>query len=122
VNETERPNRLCFERLGLEVARHHQVRNRPCSEFESLTPSQGRYVSSNAAGFAQRLRASDAKEEEDNDEITNVDVGVVVGAGMTFDRLVIEARYSFGLTDVRGAEFEDKAQNRVFSVLAGVRF
>ena len=68
------------------------------------------------------IRSDDAKEEEDNDEIKNVDVGVVVGAGMKFDRLVIEARYTFGLTDVRGAEFEDKAQNRVITLLAGVRF
>jgi hypothetical protein len=39
VNETERRNCLCFKRLGPEVARHHQLRNRPCSEFESLPPS-----------------------------------------------------------------------------------
>lgn len=40
VNETERRNRLCFKRLGPEVARHHQLRKQACSEFESLPPSQ----------------------------------------------------------------------------------
>ncbi len=38
VNQTERRNHLCLKRLEPEVARHH-VRNRPCSEVESLPPS-----------------------------------------------------------------------------------
>jgi hypothetical protein len=54
------------------------------------------------------VRAGDAKEEDYNDEIKNVDVGVAVGTGMTFDRLVSEARYTFGLTDVRGDEFNPR--------------
>jgi hypothetical protein len=57
------------------------------------------------ASLFVNLSGGDAKEEEDNDGIRNVDVGFVVGAGMTFDRLVIEARYTFRLTDLRGAEF-----------------
>jgi molybdate transport repressor ModE-like protein len=36
VIETERRNRLCLKRLEPEVARHHHVGNRPCSEEQAL--------------------------------------------------------------------------------------
>jgi hypothetical protein len=38
VNEMEHRNSLLIKRVEPEVAQHHHVRNRPCSEFESLPP------------------------------------------------------------------------------------
>lgn len=54
------------------------------------------------------------------DDINRTDVGLVVGAGVTVSRLLVEARYTAGLTEFsKGA---NAYKHRVFSVLAGLHF
>ena len=58
-----------------------------------------------------------------SDEVKSTDVGVVGGVAYHIGRLVIDGRYSWGLTDIDD-ETEDTihVKNRSFSVLAGWRF
>ena len=52
------------------------------------------------------------------------DVAVAVGAGVDVSHLVLEARYTYGLTDlIPGVEvFNIQVRNRAFTVMAGMRF
>jgi hypothetical protein len=58
------------------------------------------------------------------DQINAFEFSVVVGAGMDLGRyLVVDARYSLGLTNVNDIEDDDTTvKNRAFTILAGVRF
>jgi hypothetical protein len=58
-----------------------------------------------------------------DEDIEKVDLGVVVGAGVTFGRLSIDGRYTIGLSNLNGAASDPtKVKNRALAVLAGVRF
>jgi hypothetical protein len=62
---------------------------------------------------------------QDIDDIAkDYDVGATVGAGVDVNHLVLEARYTFGLTDlIPGVEiFNTQVRNRSFAVMAGMRF
>ena len=51
------------------------------------------------------------------------DLGLVAGAGLEFGRFVIDGRYTWGLSNINKDESEDvKIKNRVFAVMAGIRF
>jgi hypothetical protein len=54
------------------------------------------------------------------DELKSTDLGVVVGAGVTVSRLLLEARYTIGLTDFNKGGTVYK--NRVLSLLVGLHF
>lgn len=54
------------------------------------------------------------------DELKSTDLGVVVGAGVTVSRLLVEGRYTAGLSDFNKAGTVYK--NRVLSLLVGVHF
>jgi outer membrane protein with beta-barrel domain len=54
------------------------------------------------------------------DQLKNTDVGVVVGAGVTLSRLLLEGRYTAGLTDFNKGGTVYK--NRVLSLLVGLNF
>ena len=54
------------------------------------------------------------------DAVERTDVGATVGAGVTFSRVLVEARFTAGLTDFsKGAT---AYKNRVFSVMGGFVF
>jgi hypothetical protein len=58
-----------------------------------------------------------------DDQINSVDVGVVVGAGVTFGHVLVEGRYTFGLTNINNATSDPtEVKNRSVAILAGVRF
>jgi Outer membrane protein beta-barrel domain len=58
-----------------------------------------------------------------DEEIENLDFGVVAGAGKAFGRLTIDGRYTHGLTNLSIDDSDGiKARNRTISVQAGVRF
>jgi hypothetical protein len=58
-----------------------------------------------------------------DDVIEKVDLGVVVGAGVTFGRLSIEGRYTIGLANVNGDTSDaTEVKNRSLGILAGFRF
>ena len=60
------------------------------------------------------------RDEGVAEELTNTDVGVVVGAGVTLSRLLLEGRYTAGLTDFNKGGSVYK--NRVLSLLVGLQF
>ena len=68
----------------------------------------------------------DGEEEESmdiDDEIEGFDIGFVAGAGLEFGRFVLDGRYTWGLTDIdKDKTDEVKIKNRVFSIMAGIRF
>jgi Outer membrane protein beta-barrel domain len=77
--------------------------------------------------LSARAKAEVGGEQETrdiSDDIEPFDLGLAGGVGVEFGRALIEARYTHGLrhinTDDNGDE--DRIKNRVFSVMAGVRF
>jgi hypothetical protein len=65
------------------------------------------------------------EESEDlDDEVERFDLGLVAGAGLQFGRFEIDGRYTWGLTNLNKDEEDEgvKIKNRVFSVMAGIRF
>jgi hypothetical protein len=48
---------------------------------------------------------------------------VVAGAGVNFGRFTLDGRYTWGLTNLNSLRDDEmKIRNRVFSIMAGVRF
>jgi hypothetical protein len=72
----------------------------------------------------QEFEFAGVEEEEDlDDEVKGFETAFVVGAGVEFGRLVLDGRYSWGLTDLNNEEEEDvKVKTRVFSFMVGFRF
>lgn len=60
------------------------------------------------------------RDEGWTEDLKHSDFGLVVGAGVTVSRLLIEARYTAGLTDFSKGTTPYK--HRVFSLLAGLHF
>lgn len=60
------------------------------------------------------------QDENWSDPIDRSDVGLVVGAGVTITRLLVEARYTAGLTDFSKGAFAYK--HRVFTLMGGFSF
>lgn len=61
-----------------------------------------------------------ARKQDVAGQLKSTDFGVVVGAGVTVSRLLLEGRYTTGLTDLNKGGTVSK--NRVLSLLAGVHF
>ena len=64
------------------------------------------------------------EENEDIDEdVERFDLGLVAGAGLELGRFVIDGRYTWGLSNINKVESDDVTiKNRVFAVMAGIRF
>jgi Outer membrane protein beta-barrel domain len=62
-------------------------------------------------------------EIDNGDRIEDIDYGVVMGAGMTFDRFTVEGRFTLGLANIDAEDpDESKARTRAVGILVGVRF
>jgi hypothetical protein len=72
----------------------------------------------------QKFEFDGEEEEEDlDDEVKSFETALVVGAGVEFGRLVLDGRYSWGLTNLNAEDEEDvKVKTRVFSIMVGIRF
>ena len=67
----------------------------------------------------------DGEEESEDidDDVERFDLGLVAGAGVEMGRFVIDGRYTWGLSNINKIESDDvKIKNRVFAVMAGIRF
>lgn len=74
-------------------------------------------------GVITGAKAEFGSEEFDlKDDLKSTDVGLVVGAGMSVRRFLIEARYTAGLTNILADGSSDVNKSRVFTVLFGVGF
>ena len=61
-------------------------------------------------------------EQDFKDEIEDVDVGLVVGAGYYGGLLILEARYEEGLTNVATRPASESYNDRTFVGMIGIRF
>lgn len=76
-----------------------------------------------AFGIRTRANFKAGGETQDlNDAVKKWDAGLVTGIGINLGRAVLDARYTWGLTNVDISENPDTIKNRVFSVTAGLRF
>lgn len=65
---------------------------------------------------------SDGEKENVTDDIENVDVGLVIGAGVELRRLTLEGRYTWGLRSAfHDSELDGSFKNRALSVIFGFR-
>jgi hypothetical protein len=60
-------------------------------------------------------------DEIDND-FKRFDLGLTVGAGVEFGRLVVDGRYTWGLVDIDKQIDESTIRNRGFAFMTGIRF
>lgn len=112
--------RLTVDSLDLPIlARVSTVRSRSASFHVFAGPSVGVRLRAR-----QRVTFEGQTEEQDvDDDIKRMDVGVVAGAGVDVGRFTFDARHTWGLTNFNDGPDEDTTlKNRVFSVMAGVRF
>jgi hypothetical protein len=54
------------------------------------------------------------------EDLKDTDVGIVAGVGVTVSRLLLEGRYTYGLTDLNKGG--SAVQNRVLSLMVGLHF
>ncbi len=72
---------------------------------------------------ASSKQESDAGEIDVKDNTNPVDLGVVVGAGLDFQNLGIDVRYTRGLTNANDVEGSDtEVTNSVISIMGSFRF
>lgn len=65
----------------------------------------------------------ETEDEDIADDVKGFDFGVVAGAGVNFGRFTLDGRYTWGLNNLNSLEDDVmKLRNRVFSIMAGVRF
>jgi Outer membrane protein beta-barrel domain len=65
----------------------------------------------------------ETEDEDIADDVKGFDFGVVAGAGVNFGRFTLDGRYTWGLNNLNSLEDDEmKLRNRVFSIMAGVRF
>jgi hypothetical protein len=81
-----------------------------------------------AMAFALRAKtrtsfAGTAQEMDILDEVKRFDFGVAMGGGVEFGSLVIDGRYTLGLTDIdKDKSDTTQTKNRAISLTAGFRF
>lgn len=84
--------------------------------YAGLRVSAQRELSVSGTGTAGIL-------EDVSDAITRFDTGIVAGAGVDIGRrLVVDGRYSWGLSNVNDIEGAVELKHRVLTVMAGIRF
>lgn len=75
-------------------------------------------------GFRISAKAEFEGEEEDLDDDTETfDFGLVTGVSATIRNFVVDARYTWGLSNINALEDDDqKVKNRVFTISVGILF
>ena len=64
-----------------------------------------------------------ASDGDISDQVERFELALVVGGGVEFGRILIDGRYSWGLSNLnKDDQDEMKIRNRVFAVMAGIRF
>jgi hypothetical protein len=68
------------------------------------------------------LLSTDPSEFKDNDGVTGTDFGINLGAGASFGKINITARYCMGLGNIAGDALNDfTIKNNVFQISLGVK-
>ena len=102
----------------------------PCWRVSAWVAGTRGYYAVGGATMSVLLRArartkfSGSTEDVDvADQVERFDFGVTAGGGVEIGRLIIDGRYTFGLTDIdKDTTDASHTKNRALSVTAGVRF
>lgn len=79
-------------------------------------------------GFKLRARgkseiAGEKQEEDLSDQVESFDFGFVLGAGVQTQKMFIDGRYQWGLSNINKTAFDaTEVKNRVITLLLGFRF
>lgn len=90
-----------------------------------IGPSNVGIVVGPSIGYRIKAKLSGAGLTEDqdfSDQIERMDVGLVAGVTGDIGRLVLDGRYTWGLTNIEKEATADKTKNRVISLTLGLRF
>jgi len=91
-----------------------------------IGPSKAAIVVGPSFGYRFRAKLSVpglASEDEDfSEQIERMDVGLVAGVTADVGRLVLDGRYTWGLSNIEKEATADKTKNRVISLTLGLRF
>ena len=91
-----------------------------------IGPSNVALVVGPSIGYRIRAKLSgdgiDVDNEDFSDQIERMDVGLVAGVTADIGKLVLDGRYTWGLTNIEKEATADKTKNRVISLTLGLRF
>lgn len=74
-------------------------------------------------GFRTKAEVEvDGSTEDIKEDIKKTDVGLVTGVAVNAGPAVVDARYTWGLTNIDDSSDPGKVKNRVFSFSVGLRF
>jgi len=74
-----------------------------------------------AATETGEIAGAEAGSDDVSENFRRTDIGVALGAGVEVRRFLVEGRYTMGLTNIDATGLTT-VKNRVFAILAGVRF
>jgi hypothetical protein len=91
-----------------------------------IGPSNVGIVVGPSFGYRIKAKLSGAglspEDEDFSDQIKRMDVGLVAGITGDIGRLVLDGRYTWGLTNIEEEATADKTKNKVISLTIGLRF
>lgn len=90
-----------------------------------LGPSNVGIVVGPSIGYRIKAKLSGGgltSDEDFSDQIERMDVGLVAGVTGDIGRLVLDGRYTWGLTNIEKEATAEKTKNRVISLTVGLRF
>ena len=91
-----------------------------------IGPSKVGIVVGPSLGFRVNAKLSGAglstEDEDFSDQIERMDWGLVTGVTADVGRLVLDGRYTWGLSNIEKEATADKTKNRVISLTLGLRF
>lgn len=90
-----------------------------------IGPSNVAFVVGPSIGYRIRAKLSGTgltEDEDFSDQIKRMDLGLVAGLTADVGRLVLDGRYTWGLTNIEEEATADKTKNRVISLTLGLRF
>ena len=70
-----------------------------------------------------KFNGVEVPDEEGDAEFNTSDVGIVIGGAVQFGKVFVDARYTWGLTNViKDPDGNESAKNRVFGIMVGFQF
>ena len=95
------------------------------AQFQFVRRSRSDVHVFGGASFGLKLDATltqaDDVDVSLDDEVEDLDLGIFVGAGMTFGRFVIDGRYTHGVRNVNVDADTPAVKNRSFAIMFGIK-
>ena len=92
--------------------------------FASSAHARASVFGGPAVAFRLQAKASGGQAGDLKDAVESIDMGAVVGAGVEINKLVVDARYEFGLLNLlkNATDMTEFIKNQCITVMVGVRF